>query len=156
LNLTTWRITKHKHVRSAFTGEGARLFGGRSNSPGTPIIYIAQSQSLAVLEVLVHLDSAAILEKYVLLRVDFEQSMVRDLNRSALPSSWRADPPPVETQAIGDEWAAAGTSVALRVPSTLVPGESNFLLNPQHPDFKKLKIFKPQSFRFDPRLGDRH
>jgi len=155
LNLTAWRITKHKHVRSAFTGEGARLFGGRWNSPGTPIIYVAQSQSLAVLEVLVHLDSAAILEKYVLLRVDFEQSMVRDLNRSALPSSWRADPPPVETQAIGDEWAATGMSVALRVPSTLVPGESNFLLNPQHPDFKTLKIFKPQSFRFDPRLSER-
>jgi RES domain-containing protein len=88
--------------------------------------------------------------------VDFDESMVRDLNRSALPSSWRADPPPVETQAIGDEWVAAGTSVALRVPSTLVPGESNFLLNPHHPDFKKLKIFKPQSFRFDPRLGGRH
>lgn len=156
MNLTAWRITKHKHVRSAFTGEGARLFGGRWNSPGTPIIYVAQSQSLAVLEVLVHLDSAAILEKYVLLRVDFDESMVRDMNRSALPSSWRADPPPAETQAIGDGWVAAGTSVALRVPSTLVPGESNFLLNPQHPDFKKLKIFKPQSFRFDPRLGDRH
>jgi RES domain-containing protein len=155
LNLTAWRITKHKHVRSAFTGEGARLFGGRWNSPGTPIIYVAQSQSLAVLEVLVHLDSAAILEQYVLLRVDFNDSIVRDVNRSALPSSWRADPPPVETQAIGDEWVAASTSVALRVPSTLVPGESNFLLNPQHPDFKKLKIFKPQSFRFDPRLGGR-
>ena len=156
MNLTAWRITKHKHVRSAFTGEGARLFGGRWNSPGTPIIYVAQSQSLAVLEVLVHLDSAAILEEYVLLRVDFEQSMVRDLNRSAVPSFWRADPPPVETQPIGDEWSAAGTSVDLRVPSTLVPGESNFLLNPQHPNFKKLKIFEPQSFRFDPRLGDRH
>ncbi len=120
------------------------------------MIYVAQSQSPAVLEVLVHLDSAAILEKDGLLRVDFDESDVRDLNRSALPSFWRADPPPVETQAIGDEWAAAGTSVALRVPSTLVPGESNFLLNPQHPDFKTLKIFKPQSFRFDPRLGERH
>jgi RES domain-containing protein len=156
LNLTAWRITKYKHIKSAFTGEGARLFGGRWNRPGTPIIYVAQFQSLAVLEVLVHLDSAAILEKYVLLRVDFDESMIRSLNRSALPSSWRADPPPFQTQTIGDEWAAAGTSVALRVPSTLVPGESNFLLNPQHPDFKKLKIFNPQSFRFDPRLGRRY
>ena len=155
MNLTAWRITKHKHVKSAFTGEGARLFGGRWNSPGTPIIYVAQSQSLAVLEVLVHLDSTAILEKYALLRIDFDESNVRDLNRSALPSSWRADPPPAETQAIGDEWAAAGKSVVLRVPSTLVPGESNFLLNPEHPEFKTLKIFKPQLFQFDPRLGER-
>jgi RES domain-containing protein len=120
------------------------------------MVYLAQSQSLAVLEVLVHLDSAAILEKYVVLRVDFDESRVRDLNRSALPSSWRADPPPLETQAIGDEWVGAGTSVAFRVPSTLVPGESNFLLNPRHSDFKTLKIFKPQSFRFDPRFGERH
>jgi RES domain-containing protein len=153
--LTAWRITKHKHIKSAFTGEGARLFGGRWNSPGIPMIYVAQPQSLAVLEVLVHLDSAAILEKYVLVRVDFDKSNVKDLNKPDLPSSWRADPPPVETQAIGDEWAAAGMSVALRVPSTLVPGESNFLLNPQHPDFETLKIFKPQSFRFDPRLSER-
>jgi RES domain-containing protein len=120
------------------------------------MIYVAQSQSLAVLEILVHLDSTAILEKYVLFRVDFDKSRFRDLNRSALPISWRADPPPVETQAIGDGWATAGTSVALRVPSTLVPGESNFLLNPRHPEFKTLLIFKPQSFRFDPRLGKRH
>jgi len=119
------------------------------------MIYVAQSQSLAVLEVLVHLDSAAILEKYVLLRVDFDESKVTDLKKSALPASWRADPPPVETQAIGDDWVAAAKSLALRVPSTLVPGESNFLLNPLHPDFKTLKTFTPQSFRFNPRLTDR-
>jgi RES domain-containing protein len=119
------------------------------------MIYVAQSQSLAVLEVLVHLDSAAILEEYVLLRVDFDESKVTDLKKSELPTSWRADPPPIETQAIGDDWAAAEKSLALRVPSTLVPGESNFLLNPLHPDFKTLKVFKPQSFRFDPRLSER-
>ena len=155
MKLTAWRITKHKHLNSAFTGEGARLFGGRWSSPGTPMIYVAQSQSLAVLEVLVHLDSAAILEKYVLLRVDFDESRVTDLKKSTLPTTWRADPPPVETQAIGDHWVADEKSLVLRVPSTLVPGESNFLLNPLHPDFKTLKIFKPQSFRFDPRLNER-
>jgi len=156
LSLTAWRITKQKHIKSAFTGEGARLFGGRWNSPGTPTIYLAESQSLAVLEVLVHLDSTAILEKYVLFRVDLDESKVKVLNRSTLPSTWRDDPPPGVTQAIGDGWAAAQNSVALRVPSTLVPGESNFLLNPQHPDFKTVKIFKPQLFRFDPRLRERN
>ena len=119
------------------------------------MIYVAQSQSLAVLEVLVHLDSAAILEKYVLLRVDFDEARVTDLKKSTLPATWRADPPPVEAQAIGDQWVAEEKSLVLRVPSTLVPGESNFLLNPLHPDFKTLKIFKPQSFRFDPRLTER-
>jgi RES domain-containing protein len=156
LKLTAWRITKHRHLNSAFTGEGARLFGGRWNSPGTSMIYVAQSQSLAVLEVLVHLDSAAILEKYVLLRVDFDEARVTDLKKSTLPPTWRADPPPVETQAIGDQWVAEEKSLVLRVPSTLVPGESNFLLNPLHPDFKTLKIFKPQSFSFDPRLTERN
>ena len=152
MNITVWRITSQKHARTAFTGEGARLYGGRWNTPGTPLIYTAQSQSLAVLEVLVHLDSPALLNTYLFFAVEIDSSYVTELDRSVLPKDWKDDPIPVAVQAIGDAWARKADSAVLRVPSTLVPGESNFLLNPRHSDFQKLKTHKPISFRFDPRL----
>jgi RES domain-containing protein len=155
LSFSAWRITKQKHAQSAFTGEGARLYGGRWNSPGTAMIYTAQSQSLAVLEVLVHLDSPELLKKYVLFEVAVDEAYVDELDPSKLPRNWKADPAPSKVQTIGDDWAAGGTSAVLRVPSTLVPGESNFLLNPRHPDFRKLRIGKALPFLFDPRFAHR-
>jgi RES domain-containing protein len=153
--MKAWRIIKQRHAKSAFSGDGARLYGGRWNSPGVPVVYVAESQSLAVLEVLVHLDAPALLEKYVFLEVDFDASLVIDLDRSSLPKNWQSDPVPEATQAIGDRWVLSGDSAVLRVPSVLVPGESNFLLNPRHPDFGKIGISRPQAFRFDPRLARR-
>lgn len=116
------------------------------------MVYVAESQSLAVLEVLVHLDSSSLLEKYVLIQVDFDASLVSEMNRTSLPKNWGDDPVPPNVQAIGDRWIATRESAVLRVPSTLVPGESNFLINPLHPDFSKLAILEPRLFRFDPRL----
>jgi RES domain-containing protein len=150
-----WRITKQKHARTAFSGEGARQYGGRWNSPGVPMVYVAESQSLAVLEMLVHLDAPALLEKYVFLEVEFDASLVTDLDRPSLPKNWQSDPVPEAIQAIGDRWILSGDSAVLRVPSVLVPGESNFLLNPRHADFGKISISRPQAFRFDPRLARR-
>jgi|SRR5664279_1919508 len=153
--VSAWRITKRKHARSAFSGEGARLYGGRWNSPGAAIIYTAESQSLAVLEILVHLDSAELLKKYVLLKVGIEESYILDIDAVALPRNWRAEPAPSRVQKMGDDWVGQSASAVLRVPSTLVPGESNFLLNPRHVDFRKLQISGPISFHFDPRLSER-
>jgi RES domain-containing protein len=154
VNVTAWRITKRKHARNAFTGEGAREFGGRWNNPGIAVVYTAQHQSLAALEMLVHLDSSELLQKYVLIAVEFDQSLIARLEPSELPRQWRSEPPPPEVRSIGDEWILAGTSAVLQVPSALVPGESNFLLNPQHKDFAQLSFGKPLPFRFDPRLAE--
>lgn len=153
--VSAWRITKRKHARSAFTGEGARLYGGRWNSPGTAIVYTAESRSLAVLEILVHLDSPELLKKYVLFQVEIDESYIGDIDTRALPRNWRAEPAPSKVQNIGDEWSTNGTSAVLRVPSSLVPGESNFLLNPRHPDFPKLKFSEPIPFQFEGRLIER-
>ena len=152
MNVTAWRIAKRRHSKTAFTGEGAKLFGGRWNNPGTSMVYTAQSQSLAVLEMLVHLDSPALLEKYVLFEVGIDDSLIEDVDPSLLPKTWRVDPSPARVRAIGDKWIGASTSVALRVPSALVPAEKSFLLNPRHKDFPKLLIGKPMPFRFDRRL----
>jgi RES domain-containing protein len=153
LIFTAWRITKRKHSKTAFSGSGARKFGGRWNSPGTAIVYTAQTQSLAVLEMLVHLDGPDLLQRYVLIGVEIDELLVRDVSPSELPRSWRSDPVRAAVRQIGDRWIESGTSAILRVPSTLVPAENNFLLNPAHPDFKKLLIHDPLTFQFDPRLA---
>jgi len=153
--VSAWRITKRKHARRAFTGEGARLYGGRWNSSGTAIIYTAESQSLAVLEILVHLDSPELLKKYVLFQVAIDESYILNIDAAVLPRNWRVDPAPSRVQKIGDEWVTKSNSAVLRVPSTLVPGESNFLLNPRHVDFRKLQISGPVPFRFDRRRSER-
>lgn len=156
MTITAWRITKQRHVRSAFSGEGARVYGGRWNSPGDPVVYVAQSQALAVLEVLVHLESPALLEKYALIQVEFPETAVASVNRALLPKNWSDDPSPSEAQAIGDSWVTTGRSIVLRVPSALVPDESNFLLNPRHPDFDDVRIHKPVPFKFDQRFGGKN
>ncbi len=153
MTFTAWRITKRKRVKTAFSGTGARKYGGRWNSPGTSIVYAAQTQSLAVLEILVHLDGPELLQRYVLIGVEIAETLVRDVLPADLPLNWRADPVPATVRQIGDKWIESGASAVLRVPSTLVPAESNFLLNPAHPDFKKLVIQDPIAFHFDARLA---
>ncbi len=150
--LTAWRIVKWKHARAAFSGEGARLYGGRWNSAGVAVVYTAESQSLATLEIVVHLDSSALLDHYVLFEVGIHESLVAQLAPSELPRNWRTDPLLVKVQKIGDAWVRGGTRPVLQVPSVILPAEHNFLLNPRHPDFRKLVIGKPAPFRFDARL----
>lgn len=152
MSITAWRITKRKHIKAAFSGSGARKYGGRWNSPGTSIVYTSESQSLAVLEMLVHLEQPDLLQRYVLIGVTIDETLIEKLDRSRLPRHWRAAPP-AELRAIGDEWASHHTSVALQVPSALVPAENNLLLNPAHADFQKLVIGNPVSFAFDERLA---
>jgi RES domain-containing protein len=150
--LTVWRIVNHKHLKTAFTGEGARLYGGRWNSAGTAMIYMAQSQSLAALELLVHLDSPTLLEKYLLIPIEVDSDLIMTLEASRLPANWRSQPVPPSTQAIGDAWVVERKSVVLSVPSVLVPDERNYLLNPKHPEFERLPIGQPVAFQFDPRF----
>ena len=152
MTFTAWRITKRKHAKHAFDGAGARKYGGRWNSPGTAVVYAAQSQSLAVLEMLVHLDGPELLEHYVFMPVEIDESLVQNIEIQKLPRNWQAYPAPKRLSAIGDEWLRAASSVVLQVPSALLPAENNFLLNPNHPDFHKLASGDPVSFQFDPRM----
>lgn len=150
MSLTVWRICKQKHCKHAFSGEGARRFGGRWNNPGTAVVYVAGSQSLAALEMLVHLNAADLLAKYALIPVEIEESLIVEIPE--LPKNWKSYPAPREAKLLGDEWVRSASSVVLRVPSTVVPSESNFLLNPYHAEFFKLKIGEPLRFDFDVRL----
>jgi RES domain-containing protein len=146
-----FRLIKAKHANTAFSGEGARLVGGRWNLPGTPLVYTSDSLSLAALETFVHLQPVDKRIRYVWFRVTIPTNVAID-EPASLPSSWRASPPSEATQAAGTAWAKRMSGSVLRVPSILVPGEYNLLLNPQHPQFKRLKISKPEPFDFDGRL----
>ncbi len=153
MTIRAYRITQKKYAEAAFDGEGARLYGGRWNSVGTPLIYVASSLSLATLELLVHLeDYSTIQGLYVVIPVDFNETLVTTLAASELSSCWNAPVLNSETQLIGDRWAASLSSVALSVPSAVTANEVNYLLNPIHPDFSKLLIGTPQSLELDPRL----
>ena len=150
--MTGWRIVKSRYAAAAFDGEGARLYGGRWNSPGTPMVYTSSTISLAVLEVLVHLQEANLLSSYSLISASFDDALVERLDHSMLPDGWRTYLAPSELQRIGDEWVRSQRSAVLEVPSVIVVRESNYLLNPTHPDFSSVVIGEPEPFTFDERL----
>ena len=151
--LTAWRIVKKRHAGGAFDGEGAAAFGGRWNSPGVQVVYVASTRSLAALEMAVHLDRATQLASFVFIPCEFDERLVTALDRRTLPPDWRRDPPPAELAVLGDGWVKAGQSAVLAVPSAVIEEESNFLLNPGHRDFGRVRIGKPHDFVFDRRLG---
>jgi len=147
-----FRIVKAAHAATAFDGEGARLYGGRWNTPGTALVYTAESEALAALELLVRLRAPELLASYVSIPADFDDALVEVLGAASLPRGWRRSPPPTALLRIGDRFAATGRKAVLRVPSAVVPRESNYLLNPAHRDFARVAIGRPRSFDLDPRL----
>nr|WP_298724255.1 RES family NAD+ phosphorylase [uncultured Steroidobacter sp.] len=151
MSVHAFRLIKAKHASTAFSGEGARLVGGRWNLPGTPLVYASESLSLAALETFVHLQPVDKRIRYVWFRITIPANVAID-ELASLPKSWRDSPPGEASQAVGTRWAKEAAAPVLRTPSVLVPGEHNLLLNPLHPHFKRLKISKPQPFEFDGRL----
>ena len=114
--------------------------------------FAAQSESLATLEYLVHASSEAYFHDTVLVIAELDDRYVVTFNTAALPKDWRSFPPAPGTQRIGDDWLASQTSVALEVPSAVVPRERNLLVNPLHKDFSKLKLVTIEDWGVDPRL----
>jgi RES domain-containing protein len=155
MTVRAWRLSKEKYASDAFSGEGAKLNGGRWNSKGTPMVYTSEHISLAVLEILVGLEDPIILPRYVLFRVEFEEGLVEVLEDDALPGDWRLNPPPRSTQEIGDRWVSEARSAVLCVSGVVIPSERNYLLNPRHSDFGEIAVGDPKPHDFDPRLHTR-
>lgn len=150
--IQAWRVVKEQYADDAFSGEGARLAGGRFNSPGIAVVYTASSLALAELEILVNLPTARLLESYVAFRVYFDASLLQALQDADLPAHWRTDPAPQAVKQIGDQWVQNAESAVLSVPSAVVPAERNYVLNPAHPDFDEIVIEGPFDPGIDPRL----
>jgi RES domain-containing protein len=128
------------------------LYGGRWNSPGRPVVYTAEYASLAMLEILVHLEFTAMMSDYILIRAAFDEALLEIMESKKLPQDWRSYPAPQSLRAVGDQWLEEKRTAVLSVPSVIVPMERLYLFNPLHADFKKIVIGDPQAFPLDTRL----
>jgi RES domain-containing protein len=136
-----WRLCRRPFAD--LSGDGARLYGGRWNSPGRPMIYAAETAALAVLEVRVHLDldGSVLPDDYVLMAIDTGHGVAEEIAQA-----------PADPCAVGDAWLASGRSALLRVPSFVVAESANALANPLHRDAAKFAIVSLRPFAFDARL----
>jgi RES domain-containing protein len=149
-----WRLVRPARGSraEAFSGEGARLFGGRWNSVGVPVVYVSSTLALAALETLVHADRTSLTRDWASFEIVMPEDAILELRDEDLPADWRATPVSPGARSVGDAWIAEAASAALSVPSAIVPVERNYLLNPAHADFETLEIRGPRAFRFDDRL----
>ena len=148
---TVWRITTARFAQTAFSGEGARLYGGRWNPKGCEVVYTAESQSLALLELLVQDDPLR--ANYVLIPAVLPSDLrMTQLDAGELPDNWRTLGARDVLQAMGLEWIRSGQTAVLSIPSAVLPEERNYLLNPRHPDFVRIVIGEPRSLQTDTRL----
>ena len=150
--MQAFRIVKEKHALTAFSDDGARAYGGRWNRPGVPMVYAAQTRALAALEALANFAGAERRIPFVSFEIEIPDSLSIRLSSGDLPADWRSEEPRASTQDLGSEWQLRGDSVALLVPSALIPQEHCLLLNPEHPGTRKVMVRYPEPFRFDDRL----
>jgi len=150
--MRAFRIVKKRHALTAFSGDGARAYGGRWNFPGIPMVYAAHTRALAALESLAHFGGAERRIAFITFEIEIPDELAIHIEAAALPRDWRSDEPNPLTQALGTEWQRGGRSAALVVPSVLVPQEYCVLINPEHPDTDKIMLSFPEPFTFDARL----
>lgn len=148
-----YRLLRHAFAASPLDGEGSYRFGGRWSSPGTRLVYTAGNLSLAMLEYLVHLDPGNWPDDMMLAvaEVPGELSCIH-LRLEDLPANWNEYPAPANLANIGDIFAHEAKSSVLTIPSVLAPTERNWMINPLHPEFHKVKLISIEPFQYDPRL----
>lgn len=153
--MKVYRIEREKYLETTLSGIGASMTKGyRWNSFNTKLVYTAESRALATLEVSVHLDLSEDLPTdrfYVEIEIP-DEITVLEVNIEDLPSDWDAKPPTLTTQIIGDDFVFQNEAAVLKVPSSIVPQEFNYLINPNHPDARSIKVISQTSMKFDSRF----
>jgi RES domain-containing protein len=153
--MRVFRVEREKYLKSTLQGLGAALTEGyRWNSLNTYLVYTAESRALATLEVAVHLDLNEDLPKdrfYVEIDIPDDVTIL-ELDIEDLPESWDSKPPIIETQFIGDDFVKERNAAVLKVPSSIVQQEYNYLINPSHPDIDKISVVSETPFKFDSRF----
>jgi len=149
--MIVFRLSREKY-KDELSGYGASLNGQRWNSKGTEVVYTAQTRALANSEVAVHISLGILPKDYHMVEIEIPDSVkIQELHSSTLPSGWNALPSKPVSQQIGDQFVEENKYAVLKVPSVVVKGENNFILNPKHKDFKKIKSIHTEPFPFDPR-----
>ena len=148
-----YRVLRKKFARTPFDGEGAYRYGGRWSSAGVRLSYTSEHQSLALLEYFVHLDKDDPPSDLVLAVAELPNDLGRErIDVADLPKDWRAPAAPPALVRIGDEFAQRGERCLLLVPSVLAPSEYNWLINPAHPEFRRIVLREPEPLAYDPRM----
>lgn len=156
--IEAYRISKEPNLVKAFSGQGAKDWGGRWNSRGVAVVYTAAHRSLSILEVLVHVKGGAgtgrgaISVPFYIYPISFESALLEEFPSASLPAGWNSEPPTAASQGLGDAWVLAARSPVLVVPSVIVLEERNYILNPNHSHFPEVQIGSPVVCSFDPRL----
>lgn len=149
--MEVYRLGNSKHAR-LLNGEGARLHGGRWNSIGIPCLYSSESVSLCVLEYACNVSLNLLPLSLSITVITLPDGSWHEFKLNELPKNWKATPPPVDTQLWGSKQLTEASMLALKLPSVIIPTEHNYIINPLHPDFKKVKIKEVRPFNFDKRL----
>lgn len=147
-----YRIARTLYIRD-LSGTGAKHYGGRWNAKGTAILYTSEHRSLAILELLVNANMHSLPNELSMLQLKLpESNQPPEIKTADLPQNWRRSPAPFKLAELGSDWITSGDSLAITVPSVIVPEERNILINPNHPDFNSLKIETVSSFDMDSRF----
>lgn len=150
--MEVFRLSREKFA-SILSGKGAALKGARWNSIGVELIYTAANRSLAMAEVAVHFTLATLPDYYVIITIFIPDDIALfKLNISDLPKNWNIFPHPASTQSIGDQFVADNRFCVLQIPSVVTFGDFNLLINPNHPEFSKIRIVETIGFPFDKRI----
>jgi RES domain-containing protein len=160
--MIAWRIAHAQHLDAVLSGEGARRYGGRWNEKGTAVIYLSSHLGLAALERFVHAVPGQEIALHAI-AIEIQSDLVEHASRPApLPTDWRSGEPSADTMHWGTEWVRSLTSAVALVPSALLPlscfeqsREFNLMLNPEHPELKRIRVLERSPFSFDSRMWKR-
>lgn len=149
--MEVFRLSSAKYSTD-LSGTGAKLHGGRWNQKGDAVLYTAGSRALALVEVLVHLTNAFLPLNYQIITIYIPDESITEIPLKMLPKDWNNLEPSESTKNISSNWLLENQYLSLKVPSVVVEGEFNYLVNPLHEDFLKVKVLKIAPFNFDERL----
>jgi RES domain-containing protein len=150
--MIVYRLSSKKYADD-LSGIGAELTGGRWNYKGTRVIYTSDSRALCTAEIAVHTPIGLLPKDYYLIELEIPDSIdFQQITAESLPDNWKEFPHNKTTQQVGEKFVLECEYLFIKVPSAVVPGDYNILINPQHPDFKQVKIKNKVKFDFDQRL----
>lgn len=150
--MIVFRLSKCSYCDD-LSGKGAELWGGRWNSKGLALVYTSESRALCITEIAVHIPLGIMPEDYCMSTIEIpEDIFVKEIEMSQLPDDWKSFPHSESTQIIGNEFIKSKKELVLKVPSAVVPGEYNYLINPAHATISKIRIVNTEAFLFDERL----
>ncbi len=148
--MTVYRISKCEFIGN-LTGTGAAAYGGRWNSKGTHVVYTAATPSLALLESVVHISNIPV-DDYCMASIKIPEDKIKEIKLTDLPGNWFVNPAPDSLKSIGNKFVNDNIFLALKLPSAIMMEDFNFLLNPNHQDFIKVKIISTRTIPIDERL----